>query len=93
MTSRKIVKFMIITREANMTFTHNLITHLNFKKVWCIWMSDCTNNCPGGLKTDKYNRFRKEVKSTLLKTTVYSLEEYLRTTLETPLGVTHNQEL
>ena len=32
MTSRTIVKFMTITLEANMTFTHNLITHLNFKK-------------------------------------------------------------
>ena len=31
MSSRKIVKFMTITLEANMTFTHNLITHLNFK--------------------------------------------------------------
>ena len=32
MTTRKIVKFMTITLETNMTFTHNLITHLNFKK-------------------------------------------------------------
>ena len=31
---------------------------------------------------DNYNRFRKEVKSTLLKNTIYSLEEYLRTKLE-----------
>ena len=31
-TSRTIVKFMTITLEANMTFAHNLITHLNFKK-------------------------------------------------------------
>jgi len=39
---------------------------------------------------DKYNRFRKEVKSTLLKNTIYSLEEYLQTALETPPGFTHN---
>ena len=47
-TSRTIVKFMTITLEANMTFTHNLKTHLNFKKVCCIWRSDFTYKCPGG---------------------------------------------
>jgi hypothetical protein len=31
---------------------------------------------------DKYNRFRKEVKSTLLKKMIYSLEEYLQAKLE-----------
>ena len=31
---------------------------------------------------ENYNRFRKEVKSTLLKNTIYSLTEFLRKTLE-----------
>ena len=31
---------------------------------------------------DKYNGFRKEVKSTLLKKMIYSLEEYLQAKLE-----------
>jgi predicted enzyme involved in methoxymalonyl-ACP biosynthesis len=31
---------------------------------------------------DKYNQFRKEVKSTLLNSTIYTLEEYLQAVLE-----------
>jgi hypothetical protein len=31
---------------------------------------------------DKYNQFRKEVKSILLNNTIYSLEEYLQAALE-----------
>ena len=82
MTSRTIVKFMTITLEANMTFTHNLITYLNFKSVLNMEVR-LYKQVPWRIKNiDNYNRLRKEVKSTLLKNTIYSLEEYLRTTLE-----------
>ena len=82
MTSRTIVKFMTITLETNMTFTHNLITYLNFKSVLNMEVR-LYKQVPWRIKNiDNYNRLRKEVKSTLLKNTIYSLEEYLRTTLE-----------
>ena len=82
MTLRKIVKFMTITLEANMTFTHNLITHLNFKKCAAYGGQIVQTSALEDKNLDNYNRFRKEVKSTLLKNTIYSLDEYLRTTLE-----------
>ena len=83
MTSRKTVESINITREANMTFTLNLITHLYFKKVCYTWESDCTKHLPLRIKTlDKYNQFRKEVKSILLNNMIYTLEEYLQAVLE-----------
>ena len=46
MTLTNIVKSINKIQEANMTFTHNLVIHLYFKKVCYTRVLDCINACP-----------------------------------------------
>ena len=68
---------MSITHEANMTFTYNPITHPYFKKSVLHMGARLYKKLPTRIKNlDKFNQFRKEVKSILLHNTIYTLEEY-----------------
>jgi len=73
---------MSMTREANMTFPHNPKTRLLQNSLLHMG-ARLYRQLPMRIKNlDKYNQFRKEVKSTLLNNMIYMLEEYLQAMLE-----------
>ena len=79
---KKIVKFISITRETNMTFTKSRNTSLLQKSVLHMG-ARLYKHLPLRIKKlDNCNQFRKEVKSILLNNTFYTLEEYLQAVLE-----------
>jgi len=73
---------MNITREVNMTFTHNLVIHLPLKKS-VLHMGVKLYKClPLRIKKmDSLKQFRREVKLILLKETFYTLGEFLQAKL------------
>jgi hypothetical protein len=58
--------------------THELVTHLYFKKGALHGGVRLYKHLPLKIKKlDNFNRFRKEMKSTLLNNSFYTLEEFL----------------
>ena len=67
-------KYDLHTQPQNTTLLQNSVLHMGARLYRQLRMR---------IKNlDKYNQFRKEVKSTLLNNTIYTLEEYLQATLE-----------
>jgi len=74
-TLSKTARSMNIIQETNMTFTHNLVIHLYFKKSVLHVGVRLYKRLPLKIKKlDNFNRFRKEVKLTLLNNSFYMLE-------------------